>query len=275
MRFLRLYSAFIKQFFKSLMEYKMDFMLGLIGLSIVQIGTFFALFAVFTQIKTIAGYTFHEVLLLFGYAQIIRGIDHIYNDNIWFVATFYIREGRFYQFLIRPIDPLLHIVMERICADGFGEFLLGLVIFLYAKSSLGLSFGLAGWALFLLFTVCGLTIYFAIKLAFASIALWTVTSNEIMTLTYEVNSYTHYPLEIYKNKFIQFFITFVLPFAVVSYFPMIYYLRDGAQIGAYFGIAGFDKNWLILFIPAVALLTLGISLIIWRAGLKRFQATGT
>jgi ABC-2 type transport system permease protein len=275
MRFLRLYSAFIKQFFKSLMEYKMDFLLGIFGLSIVQIGWFFVLFAVFTQIKSIAGYSFHEVLLLFGFGQIIRGIDHIYNDNIWFVASFYIREGRFYQFLIRPMNPIAHIVMERICADGFGEFLLGLIIFLYAKASLGLSFGLAGWSLILLFILCGLAIYFAIKLAFASIALWTVTSGEIMTLAYEGSSYTRYPLEIYKNKIIQFLITFVLPFAVVNYFPMIYFIRDSAQIGTNFGIAGFDKNWLILFIPAVAMFTLGISLLVWRAGLKRFQATGT
>ncbi|OHD54102.1 MAG: hypothetical protein A2Y33_10325 [Spirochaetes bacterium GWF1_51_8] len=275
MRFFKLYGAFVKQFFKSLMEYRLDFVLGLIGLSIVQLATFFTLFAVFTQIKEIAGYTFHEVLLFFGYAQIVRGIDHIYNDNIWFVAVNYIREGRFYQFLIRPMNPLAHIVMEKICADGFGELALGMAIFLYAKAALGLSFGIAGWLVLALFTLSGLVIYFAIKLAFASIALWTVTSGEIMTLAYEVNSYTRFPLEIYKNKFIQFFITFILPFAVVSYFPMLYYLRDGAQIGAIFGIAGFQNEWLLVFIPVIALITLGISLFIWKAGLKRFQATGT
>ena len=275
MRFLKMYWAFIRQMFKSLMEYRLDFVMGIIGLGIVQVSVFLLLFAVFTQIKSIAGYTFDEMLFFFGYAQIIRGIDHIYNDNIWFVASFYIREGRFYQFLIRPISPLAHIVMERICADGFGELILGAAIFVYAALQLGIVFSFLDWLAFLLFCVSGLVIYFAIKLAFASIALWTTTSSEIMTLAYEINSFTRYPIEIYKNKIVQFFITFVLPFAVVSYFPMLYFLRDSAAIAASLGIAGFQKEWLLLFVPGVAAMTFGIGYGVWRLGLSNFQATGT
>ena len=86
LKFFRMYSAFIKQQIKTLIEYKVDFLLGFIALGVSQISTFLIILAVFTQIKSIATYSFDEVLLFFGYSQIIRGIDHIYNDNIWVTA---------------------------------------------------------------------------------------------------------------------------------------------------------------------------------------------
>ena len=169
-RFLSLYLAFLKQQLKALFEYRLDFALGIVGLALMQLAMVIMLLAVFTQVKAIAGYSFNEILLIFGFTQMIRGLDHVYNDNIWFVAAFYVREGRFAQFLVRPLNPLAHVVMEKVCVDGLGEFLLGLAIFLYAKAELGLAFGLGGWLVFLVFCVAALAVYFAIKLAFASIA---------------------------------------------------------------------------------------------------------
>jgi ABC-2 type transport system permease protein len=275
MRTLSIYLAFVKQQFQALMEYRMDFLLGLLGLLVQQFATFLLMFAVFTQVKAVGTWTFEEMLLLFGWAQLVRGIDHIYNDNIWFIAWYSIREGKFYQYLIRPWNPLSLIVMERISIDGFGELIGSLIIFFYAKHRLGLALGFEGALMMLWFFACGLAIYFAVKLAFAAIAFWTTTSGEIMSFGYEANNFARYPLDLYKNRAVQFFITFVLPFAVVSFFPMLYFLRTEPQLIRYFGFAAFHKWWIPVFTGVVAAAFLGISLLIWRTGIRNFQATGT
>ena len=198
-RFLLIYLAFFKQQLKCLMEYKIDFLMGTIALGIQQISTFLILLAVFTQINAIASYSFNEILLFYGYSQIVRGIDHIYNDNIWSVGWGKIQDGSFSLYLTRPINIVSHIIMEKIQFDGIGEFLLGLIIFIYAKLQLNLVFSLGDHLAFFIFLITGLAIYFAIKLICASIAFWTVSSGELMTVTYEINSFSKYPLDIYKN----------------------------------------------------------------------------
>lgn len=273
-RFLQIYLAFFKQQLKALMEYKVDFMMGMIALGVQQISTFLVLLAVFTQIKAIGTYDFNEILLFYGYSQIIRGIDHIYNDNIWTVGWGQIRDGSFSKYLVRPINTITHIIMERVQFDGIGEFIIGIIVFIYAKGKLGLSFGLEGSLVFTVFVISGLVIYFAIKLLCAAVAFWTTSSGELMTVTYEINSFNKYPLDIYKSLILKTLLLYILPFAVVSYVPMAYFLRDSAFIG---GVLGFNYGArinLVVFSVAVAIISMIVAKLVWNAGLKRYNASG-
>lgn len=275
MKFLRMYWAFIKQQIKTLIEYKVDFLLGFIALAVNQVSTFLIIFAVFTQIEAIASYSFNEVLLFFGYSQIIRGIDHVYNDNIWVIAWNKVRDGSFSNYLIRPINVIKHIIMERFQFDGFGEIVIGVIIFIYAKTKLDITFGFTGWLTLLFFGFCGLVIYFSIKLATCSVAFWTVSSGEFMSVIYEVNTFTKFPLDIYKNFILKNMLIYLLPFAVVSYFPIAYFLRDYEFIGNVLGFQYGFREFIPLFIAAVSILFLTLSVSVWKFGLKRYNATGT
>lgn len=274
-RFLQIYLAFIKQQIKTLLEYRADFVAGIVGMIIQQIATFLMLFTVFTQIRSIGGYSFDEILLFYGYSMTIRGIDHVYNDNIWDVAWNRIRDGRFAQYLIRPLNPLTHIVMEKIQFDGVGGTVVGILIFFYAKGRLGLVFGWKEWGVLMVFLLTGLMIFFAIKLLCTAVAFWTVSSGELMTLAYEMNSFTRYPLDIYKNFLLRFMLIYVIPFAVVSYLPVTYFIRDSKAISEVIGISYQHGDLLVLLVVGIAVVTLAMSLFLWSLGLRRYEATGT
>lgn len=270
-RFMSIYIAFMKQELKSLVEYRADFLLGVFALVIENLASFIVLFAVFTQIDEIVGFSFYEILLFYGYSIFLRGIDHMYNDNIWAVAWHHIREGSFYRYLIRPINPLMHVVMEKFKFDGFGEVLLGLFIFLFAKTKLNLEFSLTDWMTLFVFMVSGLLIYFSIKLMYASFAFWTISSGEIITLVYELNQFTRYPLDIYRSKFIKFVLLFLIPFAVVDFLPMLYFIREDWSNS----IAIADPVIFVGFIISVSILLFCASLFIWRLGMKKYEGAGT
>lgn len=273
-KFFQMYLAFIKQQIKALIEYKLDFAMGIIGLTIFQIGSFLILFSVFTQIDSIGGYTFNEILLFYGYSQILRGIDHIFNDNFWEIAFGSIKSGKFSQYLIRPINPILQIVMEKVQFDGLGELIIGIIMFVYAKVSLNLTFGFKGTMILIIFSISGLMIYFAIKLICTAISFWTMTSGEVMVVTYEVNSFTKYPLDIYKNKMLRLLLTYVLPFAAVSYLPLVYFIRDKKYIGDSLGIHYTWQYCPVVLALGIAIIFLLISLFIWNRGLKHYQPSG-
>lgn len=274
-RFFSIYATFFKQQLKSLMEYKMDFTSGMIALGFQQVSSFVVLFAVFTQIEAIGSYSFDEMLLFFGWAQLLKGIDHVYNDNIWTVGWMRIRDGSFNQFLTRPLGVISQIVMERIQLDGFGELIIGGIIFVYAFIRLGLSFAALDWIVFLFFIVCGLTVYFALKLLGASVAFWTVSSGEFMTVTYEIGSFTRYPLDMYKNRFLRFVLIYVLPFALITWVPMTWFIREPDFIAGVLGIPWANSVAILLMAGGMSLLLLTVSLTVWRLGLRRYNATGT
>lgn len=270
-RFISIYFAFIKQELKSLMEYKADFALGIIALIVETLASFIVIVAVFTQINAIAGFNFYEILLFYGYSILIRGIDHLYNDNIWTIAWNQIRDGSFYRYLIRPVNPLLHIVMEKFKIDGIGEVLVGVFLFFFAKNKLDLEFSLLDWITFFVFMVSGLVIYFSIKLIYASVAFWTVSSGEITTLVYELNTFTRYPLDIYRSRVIKFILLFIIPFVVVDFLPMLFFIRDDWSRSIRIN----DPVIYIGFVVGISAFLFSVSLLIWRKGIKRYEGAGT
>ena len=104
-RYLKLYRKFLEQYIKTLIEYRADFILGLIGFLLVQgIGIIF-ISLVFKSIPNLKGWSFYEILFIYGFAQIPRGIDHVFTDQIWMLSGRIIVQGEFDRYLVRPLNP--------------------------------------------------------------------------------------------------------------------------------------------------------------------------
>jgi len=120
-----------------------------------------------------------------------------------------------------------------------------------------------------------LIIYFAIKLLCASVAFWTISSGELMTVAYEINTFTKYPLDIYKVAFLKWMLTFVLPFAVVAYFPMVHFLRSDTYAAAVLGLGPTFDGFILVMTTVVAAGALAVAYGLWRWGLLHYNSTGT
>ena len=85
-RYLRLYRVLIVQFFKVIMQSKVDFLMGLFGFFFTQVTGILFLYLVFEQIPFLQGWSLEQLIFIYGFAQISRGIDHLLTDNIWLIA---------------------------------------------------------------------------------------------------------------------------------------------------------------------------------------------
>ena len=77
----KLYFKYVAQYLKSLMAYRVDFFTGLIGFSFLQITGVIFITLVFNSIPSLQGWNFYEILFIYGFAQLPRGLDHIFTDN--------------------------------------------------------------------------------------------------------------------------------------------------------------------------------------------------
>lgn len=224
-RYGRLYRIFIVQYLKSLMQSKVDFFVGLVGFFLTQIMGIIFLYLIFQQIPTLNNWTFEQLVFIYGFAQIPRGLDHLFTDNIWMIAWRMVISGEFDRYLLRPMNLFFQVVCEKFQPDAFGELLVG---FILVGRGIGKGIVVVNMntiAFFLVSMIAGTVIYTSIKLLFASLAFWFKQSGPFLQMAYEMADFAKYPVEIYATP-IRFVITWILPFAFVAYLPATYFLTE-------------------------------------------------
>lgn len=261
-RYLRLYIKFLSQYLKSLMEYKADFLIGLFGFVVIQATGIAFLYLVFERIPNLNGWTFNEILFIYGFAQLPRGIDHLFTDNLWLLAGRIIVRGEFDRYLLRPINPLFHLIAERFQPDAFGELAVGVTLIIVSLSKLKLTFSFIDIIIFIFVIICGSVIYTSIKLFFASFAFWLKFSQSILFMNYMLADFTKYPLSIY-SKWIRIILTFIIPFAFTAFFPAGYFVH---KIEIYTAVGGTALAALISFIIAYST---------WILGIRAYESAGS
>ncbi|MDE6947140.1 MAG: ABC-2 family transporter protein [Anaeroplasmataceae bacterium] len=228
-RYLKLYQIFASQYIKSLMQSKADFLIGLCGFFISQGAGIAFLYLVFEQIPSIQEWTLEQMLFIYGFAQIPRGIDHLITDNLWMVSWRMVVKGTFDKYMLRPVNIFFQIICEKIQLDAFGELTVGLILVLRAINNGIVSITPFKMMFFLISVVAGASIYTSVKLFLASVAFWLKDSMAFLSTAYEVADFAKYPIEIYPKP-IQIIISTILPFAFVAYIPCTYFLINSNLI---------------------------------------------
>ncbi len=253
-RYGRLYRVFVAQFFKSIVQSKADFFIGLCGFFFTQITGIAFLYLVFEQIPQLADWSLEQLIFIYGFAQIPRGIDHLFTDNLWMIAWRYVVNGKFDQYMLRPMNLFAQVVFEKLQPDALGELLVGTILIVISISQGIVILDVPHVMLFVVSVLAGAIIYTAIKLLFSSFAFWIKISGPVLYTAYQLADFAKYPSEIYA-KGVRFVITWVIPFAFVAYLPASYFLKP--EVSA-FATIGVECMLAILFFAiAYGVFTLG------------------
>ena len=273
-KILRLHRIFIAQDLKKLMEYKVDFLLGAVGFVLVQavkvltLGIMFAAIPALTyKVNGVAvdSWTFNEVLFIYGFSLIPKGIDHLFFDNLWGMGYWVVAKGDFDKYLTRPINSWFYVLTEKFCVDAFGDLFVGIILVVYSVISMPAEIAAdINWlrlipvAFVIPFAVM---IYTSVKTATAAIAFWTKRSGHITHMCYMTNEFASYPAKIY-NSFVKVMITYILPFALTAYYPAIYILRG-------------ESPWSLAVTVGVSVALFALSQLIWNLGVKSYESAGS
>lgn len=266
-RYLRLYKVLISQFFKVIMQSKVDFLMGLFGFFFTQIMGIAFLYLVFQQIPSLQGWTLEQLIFIYGFAQIPRGIDHLFTDNIWLVAWRMVINGDFDRYMLRPMNVLFQIISEKLQPDALGELLVGTILIVWSAMKGVVIIDAVHIGLFVLSVIAGALIYSAIKLFFASLAFWLKSSGPFLQVAYEMADFAKYPSEIY-SRLIRFIITWIIPFAFVAYLPASYFLGVGGFFGTGSNMGVIGIEW------AIAVVFCGVAYVVFQKGIRIYESAG-
>jgi ABC-2 type transport system permease protein len=248
------------------MQYRIFFLFMTLVSMVVTGSDLLAILILFNYFGELAGWRAGEVALLYGLVMVAHGLSETIAAGFdVFPRT--IQQGEFDRVLLRPVG-----IFVQVLAADFQLRRLGRV----AQGALALGLAMAWTSIvwtplkvvYLLIVLgSGVVMFSALLVLGAVLCFWTVQSVEIVnTLTYGGTDMASYPLPIY-HEVLQRFFTFIIPLALVSYFPALYLLdRPEAQ-----DLPG----WLPGMTPVAAALLALVAWLAWRVGVRHYQSTGS
>ena len=257
-----MHRIFVVQELKRMMEYKGDFLTGIAGFLLNQFFNLMFLWIIFANIPNLMGWTIEQIVFIYGFSLIPKGIDHLLFDNLWSIGYFTVRKGDFDKYLTRPINPLFHVMVEKLQIDALGELIMGIALIGVTLPSLSIDWSVTKVLLIIIVIPFATMIYVGIKTATAAIAFWTKRSGNIIYMFYMVNDFAKYPVTIYNN-FVKAVITYIIPFAFTAFFPANYILT------------GENPLFNIGMTVVIALVIMVIGVFVWNKGIKAYESAGS
>lgn len=257
----KLYFIFCRQYIKSLLQSKVDFLMGLIGFLCSQASGIIFLYLIFKRIPALSGWSFEQLIFIYGFSQIPRGLDHLFTDNLWMLAWQMVVRGTFDRYMLRPMNLFFQIICEKIQFDALGEVLIGLILVCRAIKLNIINISMKFILCFILSVVAGAIIYTSVKLFFASLAFWVKESAPFLQTAYDTSDFAKYPIEVYP-KIIKFVLVYIMPFAFVAYIPATYFLNKNG----FFKTVGMEC--------VISIIIFNISYFVFKKGTERYESAG-
>ncbi len=261
-RYLRLLGQYYMQYAKVRLAYKADFFVSIITTLVATVFSIAVVFLLFRRAPEIAGWTFHEILFLYGFGLIPLSLFNMISVNLYFFGEAYIVEGKFDRVLLRPVHSLFQVMSEQCRLESLSDTLVGLAIVVYTAGKLGLHFGWQQWLLLGFASLCGLLIYFAVFLMLTCVSFWVEDRVGVIPPVYNMLAFGRYPLNIY-NPFIRFLLSWIIPFGFAAFYPSANLLGH-AEYGRY-----------LLALPVVTAVFLTSAIWLWNRGVRNYASTGS
>ena len=200
----------------------------------------------------VGGYTFKQILLLWGITAMVYGIAHFF-----FIKAFYlpgiINSGKLDNYLVQPKNVLIQCITSSVSVSALGDILYGFImLFLFG-------FTLKAFFLFLFCGICGALVLVSISVIFSSLSFWFGKTEIIAdTINSLMISFSTYPEGIFKGLVKMLFYT-IIPLSLTTYIPV--------QLISSFKLSYF------LYILLGTILLIAFAFFIFYKGLKKYSSS--
>ncbi len=224
MRYLSLFGQYFVQYAKVRLGYRLDFIISVLSMMLATACSVAVVFLIFGRMPRIAGWSFLEIMFLYGFSLLPMSLFNLLSINLYFFSDAYIVQGKFDQVLTRPVSSLFQVLFAQFRLEALGDTVLGLVIVTICAHRLGLHLGATGWLFIVYASLCGCAIYTAIFLMLTSVSFWAEDRVGVTPPVYNMLAFGRYPLDIY-GQFIRFLLSWIVPFGFASFYPTAHILH--------------------------------------------------
>lgn len=262
----RLYRRLVGAQVRSEWQYRTSFLLFALAQATVTALELAAVLILLQLVDDLGGWTADEVILLYGLATVPFTVTDVVVSPVEDLSL-HVRTGSFDRLLLRPLSPLVQILALEFELRRLGKSIPTVAALVWGLAAVDVDWSPRTVSLVVLALGSGAVIYTALWIATASMAFWTVATQEAgNALTYGGDFANQYPLHLYPG-WVRVVLGWAIPLAFVAYVPAVAILDPVNPLGV--------PSWLAFLAPGVALVALGVAQALWRLGIRHYQSTGS
>lgn len=258
----RIFGWYFAQFVKMRLAYRADFVIDALAVSFSAVIQLAVLVTLFSKVHALRGWSFEQVLFIYGFSLLPLGLFNLTAVNLYRFADAFLIEGRFDRVLLRPLNSLAQVLLESFNISALNEMGLGLALMIYAGRKLSLAWGVDDVLALAVLALSSSLVYSGVFLGITSVSFWHEDRMGLAPPVYNVIRFSRYPVTIFGGP-VRFFLTFVLPFAWVAFYPATWFI--GSEEFA---------RW-AWFTPLVGAIVFGGAVLIWSRGVRNYSSTGS
>lgn len=264
---MKLYFRYISMLLKCQMEYRTSFLLLSFAQFFVPFLVFVSIYLLFQRFPNIAGWSLYEVAFCYGIIHVCFSISECVGRGFDSFSPL-VRKGLLDQFLLRPQSILLQVLGSQFEFTRIGRLIQSLVVLGFAIVHLDIIWNFQAIVTLIFMIVGGVFIFIGIFMLGATLCFWTIEGIELVNiLTDGGREISQYPLNIYPEGIRRFF-TFIIPFGVVNYIPLLFLVGKLEASSMLVSI-------LYTATPLAGILFIFPCIFIWNLGLRHYSSTGS
>jgi ABC-2 type transport system permease protein len=257
--YLRVFLTFARNSLVRDMTFRANFLIDTIS-SIswvfINLGFYTLLFRYTPSIGVSTGWEKYQFFLFLATALLVNSLVQAFFMTNADELSELVRTGGLDFALLKPIDTQFLVSLTRIEWSSLGNFVIGLVLMVYALFQLHYAPGVLQMVLYPLYVLCGVAIYYSLMIALAATSVWLGRNQTLFDFWFYITNFSRYPMEIYHGPWgtpLRRLFTFCIPVLVVVNVPARILVRPLMPHG--------PADWLL---PGFALLATVASLAVSR-----------
>lgn len=216
---IRLYFTFMGVALRAKMMHRGAFIAGFFGQLLGHGGRFLTAYLAVRAFRQMGGWNEHQVVFMYGFNM----LGYALAASVFFMPCKYlvgkVRSGEFDASLTKPMNPLLHEVMLGFSPGYICHFSLAVVCLAISARGAGFVLTPLRAVLFVVLLAGAVLMQAAILIIPSAGSFFFKKMNPIYLLTGMAHNFIDYPLTIYPRA-LQALLTFVLPLAFMSFYPV-------------------------------------------------------
>jgi ABC-2 type transport system permease protein len=215
---LRYFGKYSKMKLARGMQYRSDFLLGiLISFTYSILGPIFQ-YLIITQCRGYPRWNLKQIILLEGVILLWLGLKDLLFGEVRAYVEAMVKGGEFDRLLLKPYPAIGVILSSGFYYPAFGSIIAGLIVIFISLEQLALAVSWWQILIFIGFFLGGMLLYMAITIFYCILVIMMTYMGRLGEVLDRLLNFSYHPVEILPAA-VRIITTMLIPLAVWAYYP--------------------------------------------------------
>jgi ABC-2 type transport system permease protein len=217
-RYLRMFRMFALTELQFELEYRLNFLLVLLEMTLVVGTSVGAVLVMFAHTSNLNGWTLPQMLVLIGVFYLVQGGNALLFEPSFQRLIEHVRLGTLDYHLLKPVNTQFIVSVRHLRVVRIPDILLGFIVMGVGLVQLGEAISLGAAVLFAIALFCGLALVYALLLVLVTLSFWFVRVENLLTIFWAFTDAGRFPVDIYPG-WLRFTLSTVVPIGIAVTAP--------------------------------------------------------